>query len=1028
MFDIFYVGNNTKLRETFPFAKQVIDENSVDSSTKMYWFIEPNIEILDFQVFEYRPSDYDHEYSHVWKWNTKNYGGVKLLPKKESKGIKEVNNVVCKKSFDVLVTDEPGEYFNKFPYATHVWCVDADYKLSDDINWAPSNFEPDFIHTFHLRGQLEYKYPAEEGGIKLYPRDWQNADIKYHAFLDASAKYPVMYVNDPEDYSQRDIYDTDYVWLIDKEYQVQESSIDWVPNPFEAEYIHSFRMPNQLQEKTWSFNHPTSDQGLGGIRLVPKNWKKSFDLIENGVVIHKDCPVDDITFDVFYTNKKFDSDTFDYYAKRSETQWFWVVDRDYDFNGKLLYIPQSHEAHCIHVFKWGLEHRYPTEITELWDDRVAGIYLVNKDFDITKQKLHTDIVPVKYDIFFTDLLNDYGTFSRKSKTDAFWLIDSEYVLSETITWVPEYHDQSYINIFKLPGQLQHKYPLNITNVSDNRCGGIKLVPKNFTDSGLKYQGLISDVELTEYEKFTCEDSGREKSKHSWFWVIDPDVIPLDDFDFTFVPDTWDQGKTHIWQKLNPVTHKQYDYGGIRLCPKLPQAKGRPKYIREPACTQKPYPVYYLGLSDYDQELQKSYECFDYMTDAAMYWVVDVNTQINPDFLFDYYPTQWDQKNVHVFSDDTAEHRNVRLIPTGTFEQNTFTNQQILNNSFKNLKLIDTVASVIPKWPVVYLNNLTVDEVLTAINECDSPFVWTVSPDVQVNTKDIEEKFMPAISDISKVHAWQIINPHTNKIHGYGGLHLWPTSVDYSYMDNENLRLNRLRDLQHVSSPGSTHKPFDIIFISYHEPNAKQAYDALCSKAEAKWVKDVEGIFQAHQQAANLAQSKMFWVVDADAEITENFDFSYMPDPYDEDAVHVWASKNPVTGMEYGYGGVKLFNTSMVRQATTWGLDFATGLSSRFKFMPEISCSTNFNTDEFSTWRSAFRECVKLSISNNAESNQRLESWQNPLTTAPFNQAAKLGAEQGIAYATNHSDNPDKLMLINDFAFLREYYEKTVHDS
>ncbi len=1027
MFDIFYMGENPKLCEAFPFAQQIIDQNAINSATKMYWFIEPNIEILDFHVFEYRPSDFDHEYAHVWKWDAKNYGGVKLLPKKQAKGTKEVNSVVCKKSFDILLTSTPGEYFEEFPYATHVWCADAEYKLSDNIDWAPDNFEPDFIHCFHLYGQLEYKYPDQEGGIKLFPRHWKSSGLKYHGFLDANIKYPVMYVEDPEDYAQRDIHDADYVWLIDNEYQIQESSIDWVPDPFEDQYIHSFRMPNQLHEKTWSFKHPTSDSRLGGIRLVPKNWRKSFDLIENGIVIHKDCPVEDKNYDVFYTNRKFDATTFAHYAKRSDTDWFWVVDRDYDFNGKLLYIPESHELQYIHVFKWGMEHRYPPEITELWDDRVAGIYLVNKNFDATKQKLHTNIVPVRYDMFFTDNLTDYDTFSRKSKTEAFWLIDSEHVLSDIITWVPEYSDQSYINIFKLPGQLLHKYPVSITNVSDNRCGGIKLVPKD-TNCGLKYQGLISDIEITEYEKFTCETSGREKSKHDWFWVIDPDVIPLDDFDFGFIPDTWDHGKTHIWQKLNPVTRKQYDYGGIRLCHKVPQTKGRPKYLREPSCTQRPYPVYYLALSDYDHDLQKAYECFDYMTEVGMYWVVDVNTTTSPDFLFDYYPTQWDQKNIHVFSDDTGQYRNIRLIPTGTFEQDTYTNDQILNNSFEKLKLIDTVASVTPQWPVVYLDSLSVDNFMTAMQSCQSPFLWTVSPDVELQADTITQKFVPQINDISKVHAWQIMNPHTKKLHGYGGLHLWPTSVDYSYLNNKNLRLNSLRNLQHVAAPGSTQKPFDVIFISYHEPNSQQAYDALCSKVEAKWVKDVDGIFQAHKQAASLADSKMFWVVDADAEINENFDFSYMPDVYDEEAVHVWASINPVTGSEYGYGGVKLFNTQQVLEADSWGLDFATGLSSRFKFMSEISCSTNFNIDEYSTWRSAFRECVKLSVGSDPDNNKRLASWLNPLPDAPFNHVAKLGAEHGIAYATMHADNPDKLMLINNYEFLREYYENTQNNS
>ena len=81
--------------------------------------------------------------------------------------------------------------------------------------------------------------------------------------------------------------------------------------------------------------------------------------------------------------KTFDSETFEYYAKRSDTDWFWVIDRDYEFNGKLLDMYQtSHETDYVSMcFKWGLEYRYLKSVTELWDHRVGGIYLVNRDFD-----------------------------------------------------------------------------------------------------------------------------------------------------------------------------------------------------------------------------------------------------------------------------------------------------------------------------------------------------------------------------------------------------------------------------------------------------------------------------------------------------------------------------------------------------------------------------------------------------------------------------------------------------------------------
>ena len=169
---------------------------------------------------------------------------------------------------------------------------------------------------------------------------------------------------------------------------------------------------------------------------------------------------------------------------------------------------------------------------------------------------------------------------------------------------------------------------------------------------------------------------------------------------------------------------------------------------------------------------------------------------------------------------------------------------------------------------------------------------------------------------------------------------------------------------------------------------------------------------------------MFWVVDADAEVTESFNFDYIPDVYDEEVVHVWASKNPVNGLEYGYGGVKLFPTEMVKDANTWGIDFTTGLSNRFKSMPEVSCITKFNTDAFSTWRSAFRECVKLTLNEDAESQERLNTWLNTRGDEDFTAEAVKGALEGNQFAIANKNNLEELNKINDYEWLEEQWNRS----
>ena len=1104
MFDVYYIGQNKKIQENFPFAKCINSSDQANPKTKMYWLVEPNIDVIDLEILDFRPEDHDMIYEHIWKWDNKNYGGLKLIPTKKNDGRKYINKIACKKSFDILHTKTPNKYFENNPYATHVWCVDKDYKLDDDIDWAPDNFEPDFIHSFHLRGQLEHKYPAQEGGIKLYPKDWKSANIKYHGFLDANVLYPILYVKDVNDYSQRDILNDDYVWIIDKEYKIEPKTVDWVPNPFEDTMIHAFKMPYQLGEK-----YPLA---MGGIRLVPKDWKNA------ETKIHPSCSIEDENYDIFYIDEDdFTADNYTEYAERSKTEWFWIVDREFDFNGKLSFVPAEHEREYIHVFKIPehLEERYPKDFTDPWDNRCGGVRLVHKEFDFTKHKYQLGVCPVKFDIFYTNNLTDYETFARKSRTKMFWLIDEEHELDNIFNFVPHRYDQKTIHIFKIANQLGHKYPRSVTNVSDNRCGGVKLVPTKYQNSELKFITnsptgskqypiiFVNDVddysivtqdcwlidkeyqfdeevdwtppdfqknmihtfhlgnqlrhkypeeiggirwipknhkdaetvihqiapfEDLEFEKFRTEEEGRANSKNNWFWVVDSDVEVHEDFDFDFVPDVWDEGKTHVWQKLNPITGRQYDYGGVMLCPKVAQTKGRPKYIREPACTQREYPVYHLQPNDYKDGLNDVYVRLAHQSNSDMYWVIDAFTQLHKDFDFSYYPTQWDRKNVHVWQNEDSTYRNVRLIPKETFMEKEYTDKEIANNSFKNLKQINTIASQRPTWPVIHLQSLEKNEFINAIKDIETPFVWTVDPDVKVDQDVLDKGFMPLITDVNKIHTWQKVNPRSDRVHGYGGLRLWPTQNDYINITSDQLKLNKFRNLQYVKDVGSTSIPYEIFCISFKEDILevdKNIQRVTSKKMKHGWVnhiRGVKGIFEAHKACAKDCKTDMFWVIDADAEVTEEFMFDYIPDVYDKEVVHVWGSKNPVNGLEYGYGGVKLFPTEMVRQATSWGIDFTTGLSSRFKSMPEVSCITRFNTDAFSTWRSAFRECVKLTLNNDEESKERLRVWMNTKGEGEFSDEAVNGALEGNRYALKNKDNLSMLDKINDFEWLEEQWK------
>lgn len=224
--------------------------------------------------------------------------------------------------------------------------------------------------------------------------------------------------------------------------------------------------------------------------------------------------------------------------------------------------------------------------------------------------------------------------------------------------------------------------------------------------------------------------------------------------------------------------------------------------------------------------------------------------------------------------------------------------------------------------------------------------------------------------------------------------------------------------------------YDLIFISYGEPNAEENYQRVKSRFPlTKRVKDVVGIHQAHIKAARMSFTEMFWVVDGDAQILDSFNFDYKVPEWDLECVHVWRSRNPLNNLEYGYGGVKLLPKKLTLAMDLTKPDMTTSISSKFKAMEEVSNITAFNTDAFSAWRSAFRECAKLSSKIidgqvNAESEARLDAWCQLNTDVPYGAQGYCGALSGRKFGL---ENSSEISKINNYEWLKEQYETSYTD-
>ena len=222
---------------------------------------------------------------------------------------------------------------------------------------------------------------------------------------------------------------------------------------------------------------------------------------------------------------------------------------------------------------------------------------------------------------------------------------------------------------------------------------------------------------------------------------------------------------------------------------------------------------------------------------------------------------------------------------------------------------------------------------------------------------------------------------------------------------------------------------DIIFISYKESNADKNWIELKSRfPRAKRVHGVKGILEAHGQAAEKSQTSFFFVVDGDNRIKPDFQFVTPEVHLSEDTLYVWRCYNPINDLVYGYGAIKLYNKTLLKQRhQSKYVDLATTVTEKYHIIHEVASETHFNSSPEEAWRGGFRECAKLAAETirgqkSDETKNRLNQWCEKKNSVRHADWVLRGAQQGRAFGEKYSD---QLHFINDFTWLEEEFQKNV---
>lgn len=226
---------------------------------------------------------------------------------------------------------------------------------------------------------------------------------------------------------------------------------------------------------------------------------------------------------------------------------------------------------------------------------------------------------------------------------------------------------------------------------------------------------------------------------------------------------------------------------------------------------------------------------------------------------------------------------------------------------------------------------------------------------------------------------------------------------------------------HNQTAKIAYTPLDIIFLSNGETGEQERYDRLVdvAKRKVKWVKGVQGRENALRKAAELSSTEWFILFPGKLYADENFDFGFQPDRYISPKHYIFYAKNPINGLEYGHQAAVCYNRQLVLDTLDYGLDFT--MSKPHDVVPVLSGEARYDCDKFVTWRTAFREAIKLKESGDHESLNRLDIWLN-IGDGEFGEYSKMGAQDGIEYFTAVEGVHDELMKTFEWEWLSTYFE------
>jgi hypothetical protein len=628
-----------------------------------------------------------------------------------------------------------------------------------------------------------------------------------------------------------------------------------------------------------------------------------------------------------------------------------------------------------------------------------------------------------------------------------WTVPEEVSIEGVdFSWVPHPKDPAYIYHFgtdyqqsigltyTVPGATEDKFAGPIPT-KDEHTNTLKILEIFFIDKGneksqVRFDMLSANYSITKvrYVNSMFETIQRciNRAKGNKFWVISSEYN-YENFDFAWHAEPWQSYMTHVfpsrhnkWSDTFLINRWEFERH-VKWATSIEQFPNL-NFVQDQLVdkTDATADIYYVDHGNPESDDNYNYfkvavgevirtrfvgEYLDVMkrivnnAETEYVWVVSSLCKYNY-FDFTWEPEPWQREMIQCFPSDGQKRGDTFYIHVESFKA-----------QMVELELLD--------WfnVINYVENHTVDRYPTPVHYYQGDDLISEIKNYDFKTPYVTFTNQRDLSLLLTNCLWSAKDRTVVRATRSGATCFVPRDVkqhlktqvyDYPYLDKGYDLL--------------TERTQDVIFISNGESMAEDNWLALARVCP--WAKRSDGVTgreAAYKAAAGLSTTPWFYAVFAKTEVLPDFKFDFAPDYFQEPKHYIFHSRNALNGLEYGAMNINLYNKKLVLE-TDPGLDFT--LSKAHTVIPICISISRFNTDPWITWRSAFRETMKLqrevNLGAGPEIQHRLKTW---CTQADGENAEYCiqGALDGVEYHNAVGGDYEALKLSFDWAWCQEYY-------